>query len=72
MGLDAGIRRKIWALIKKIQLQNTTIVLTTHYIEEAEFLAGRVAFLDKGSIVVVLSCNIWIWMSCWRIWKWRP
>jgi ABC-2 type transport system ATP-binding protein len=53
VGLDAGIRRKIWALIKKIQLQNTTIFLTTHYIEEAEFLAGRVAFLDKGSIVVV-------------------
>ena len=53
VGLDAGMRRKIWALIKKIQLQNTTIFLTTHYIEEAEFLAGRVAFLDKGTIVVV-------------------
>jgi ABC-2 type transport system ATP-binding protein len=53
VGLDAGMRRKIWALIKKIQQHGTTIFLTTHYIEEAEFLAGRVAFLDKGSIVVV-------------------
>ena len=53
VGLDAGMRRKIWALIRKIQQHGTTIFLTTHYIEEAEFLAGRVAFLDKGSIVVV-------------------
>ncbi|OGR14517.1 MAG: ABC transporter [Desulfobacula sp. GWF2_41_7] len=53
VGLDAAIRRKIWALIKKIQQHGTTIFLTTHYIEEAEFLADRVAFLDKGSIVVV-------------------
>ncbi len=53
VGLDAGIRRKIWALIKKIRQHGTTIFLTTHYIEEAEFLADRVAFLDKGSIVTV-------------------
>jgi len=51
VGLDANIRRRIWALIKKIQQNGTTIFLTTHYIEEAEFLAGRVAFLDEGSIV---------------------
>lgn len=53
VGLDAAIRRKIWALIRKIRQHGTTIFLTTHYIEEAEFLADRVAFLDKGSIVVV-------------------
>ena len=53
VGLDAGMRRKIWALIKKIQQHGTTIFLTTHYIEEAEMLADRVAFLDRGSIVVV-------------------
>ena len=41
VGLDAAIRRKIWALIKKIQQQGTTIFLTTHHIEEAEFLAGQ-------------------------------
>jgi len=53
VGLDAGMRRKIWALIKKIQQRGTTVFLTTHYIEEAQFLADRVAFMDKGSIVVV-------------------
>lgn len=53
VGLDANIRRKIWSLIKRIQQKGTTIFLTTHYIEEAEFLADRVAFLDEGRIVVV-------------------
>ncbi|WP_461833973.1 ABC transporter ATP-binding protein [Desulfothermus sp.] len=55
VGLDAKIRRRIWAIIKKIQQQGTTIFLTTHYIEEAEFLAQRVAFLDKGRIVTIDS-----------------
>ena len=53
VGLDAKIRRRIWALIKKIQNKGATIFLTTHYIEEAEFLADRVAFLDEGKIVVI-------------------
>ena len=53
VGLDANIRRKIWALIKRIQTEGTTIFLTTHYIEEAEFLAQRVAFIDDGRIVAV-------------------
>ncbi len=39
-GLDPGIRRKIWSLVKKIQGEGTTVFLTTHYIEEAEFLAA--------------------------------
>ncbi len=50
VGLDADIRRRIWGLIKQIQKQGTTVFLTTHYIEEAEFLADRVAFLDSGKI----------------------
>ncbi len=53
VGLDANIRRRIWALIKKIQQSGTTIFLTTHYIEEAEFLAERVAFLNEGRIVAI-------------------
>lgn len=55
VGLDAGIRRRIWALIKRIQGKGTTIFLTTHYIEEAEFLAQRVAFLDEGRIIAMDS-----------------
>jgi len=53
VGLDADIRRRIWGLIKKIQRTGATIFLTTHYIEEAEFLADRVAFLDEGKIVII-------------------
>ncbi len=53
VGLDPNIRRRIWALIKKIQHGGVTIFLTTHYIEEAEFLADRVAFLDQGRIVAL-------------------
>lgn len=53
VGLDPAIRRRIWSLVKKIQQNGSTIFLTTHYIEEAEFLAGRVAFLESGSIVAL-------------------
>jgi len=51
VGLDPSIRRRLWSLLKRIQQDGTTIFLTTHYIEEAEFLADRVAFLDQGHIV---------------------
>ena len=54
-GLDPSIRRRIWALIKRIQKEGTTIFLTTHHIEEAEFLADRVAFIDLGEIVALDS-----------------
>ena len=50
VGLDADVRRRLWGLIKTIQAGGTTIFLTTHYIEEAEFLADRVAFLDAGRL----------------------
>lgn len=52
-GLDPAIRRRIWSLVKNIQMNGATIFLTTHYIEEAEFLAERVAFLDEGKIVAL-------------------
>lgn len=58
VGLDAAIRRRIWALIKKIQQAGATIFLTTHYIEEAEFLADRVAFLNEGKIVAIDSPQV--------------
>ena len=51
VGLDPKIRRRIWALVKRIQQRGTTVFLTTHYIEEAEFLADRVAFLHEGAVV---------------------
>jgi ABC-2 type transport system ATP-binding protein len=68
VGLDAGIRRKIWTLIKKIQQQGTTIFLTTHYIEEAEFLADRVAFIDQGAMVALdTPANLMATRGAWAI-----
>lgn len=53
VGLDPAIRRKSWSLIKRIQNEGATVFLTTHYIEEAEFLADRVAFLESGKLITV-------------------
>jgi ABC-2 type transport system ATP-binding protein len=53
VGLDPHIRRKIWSFIKSIQAKGTTILLTTHYMEEAETLSDRVAFINKGEIVAI-------------------
>jgi ABC-2 type transport system ATP-binding protein len=53
VGLDPAIRRRIWSLIRQVRESGMTIFLTTHYIEEAEFLADRVAFLDQGRMVAL-------------------
>lgn len=50
-GLDPHIRRKIWSFIKNIQARGTTVLLTTHYMDEAENLADRVGFIFSGKII---------------------
>ncbi len=52
-GMDALARRKMWDLLKKINQGNLTIILTTHYMEEAEALCDRVALIHKGTLDVV-------------------
>lgn len=51
-GLDPIGRRNLWEIISEIKKQGKTIVLTTHYMEEAEILCDRVAIMDKGKIIV--------------------
>ncbi len=52
-GLDPQARRNLWELIRTIQQQGTTIVLTTHYMDEAEYLCDRIAIMDKGKIIAL-------------------
>ncbi len=52
-GLDPQARRNIWELIQDIKKQGTTVVLTTHYMEEAEMLCDRVAIMDNGKIIAL-------------------
>ena len=52
-GLDPAARRKVWRLIRDIRDNGVTIVLTTHFMEEAEYLCDRVAIMDKGLILTI-------------------
>ena len=53
VGLDAQTRRLLWELIRRLNLDGTTIFLTTHYIEEAEALCQRVGILHQGHLIAV-------------------
>lgn len=50
-GVDIELRRSMWEFLRKINQQGVTIILTTHYLEEAEMLCRNVAIIDKGSII---------------------
>jgi ABC-2 type transport system ATP-binding protein len=50
-GVDIEIRRSMWKLMKEVNQQGTTIILTTHYLEEAESLCRNIAIIDQGKIV---------------------
>ncbi len=52
-GLDPVARHNLWDLIKKINAEGVTIVLTTHYMEEAEYLCNRIAIMDQGRILQI-------------------
>ena len=52
-GVDVELRRDMWTLVRKLREGGVTIILTTHYIEEAEEMADRIGVIDKGELVVV-------------------
>jgi ABC-2 type transport system ATP-binding protein len=52
-GVDVELRRALWRYVRRLRDQGTTIVLTTHYLEEAEELADRVGVIDRGRLLVV-------------------
>ncbi len=56
-GLDPQARRNLWDLITDIRKQGTTVIITTHYMDEAEVLCDRVAIVDSGNIIAINSPN---------------
>ncbi len=52
-GVDIELRRDLWEYVRKLRAGGTTVVLTTHYLEEAEALADRVGIIDKGKLQLV-------------------
>ena len=50
-GVDIELRRSMWEFLRKINQQGVTIILTTHYLEEAEMLCRNIAIIDKGQII---------------------
>src|SRR5580698_3364984 len=59
-GLDPQARRNLWDLIREIRDNGTTVVITTHYMDEAEVLCDRVAFVDGGNIIGINSPDAFI------------
>jgi ABC-2 type transport system ATP-binding protein len=54
-GLDPQARRNLWDLIRQIRDKGATVVITTHYMDEAENLCGRVGIMEKGRIIALDS-----------------
>jgi ABC-2 type transport system ATP-binding protein len=54
-GLDPQARRSLWELIREIRANGTTVIITTHYMDEAEQLCDRIAILDQGKIIKLNS-----------------
>jgi ABC-2 type transport system ATP-binding protein len=55
IGLDPQIRHQMWDIIRKARMEGRTVMITTHYIEEAEALCNRVAILSKGKLIALDS-----------------
>jgi ABC-2 type transport system ATP-binding protein len=56
-GVDVELRQTLWAFIAKLNKQGSTVLLTTHYLEEAEALCGRIAMLKQGRVVALDSTS---------------
>lgn len=72
VGLDPQVRRRLWDLIRRLSGEDITVLLTTHYIEEAEALCDRVAIMEKGSLIALdtpaeLCCRVGSYVVEWQL-----
>ena len=52
-GVDVELRKDMWEMVRGLRAEGVTIILTTHYIEEAELMADRVGVINKGELILV-------------------
>ena len=52
-GVDVALRREMWALVRRLRTGGVTVILTTHYIDEAEEMADRIGVINKGELILV-------------------
>ncbi|HMU66546.1 MAG TPA: ABC transporter ATP-binding protein, partial [Cellvibrionaceae bacterium] len=57
-GVDVELRHDMWRMVRELREQGTTIILTTHYIEEAEDMADRIGVIRKGELIVVENKDV--------------
>jgi ABC-2 type transport system ATP-binding protein len=55
VGLDPDIRKKLWDIIKQLKANGITVILTTHYLDEAEYLSDRICILHRGKVKLIES-----------------
>ncbi|MFT4014923.1 MAG: ABC transporter ATP-binding protein [Paracoccus sp. (in: a-proteobacteria)] len=54
-GVDVALRREMWQVVRELRAQGVTVILTTHYLEEAEDMADRIGVIDRGRLLLVQS-----------------
>jgi ABC-2 type transport system ATP-binding protein len=57
-GVDVGLRREMWKMVRDLRESGVTIILTTHYIEEAQEMADRIGVINKGELIVVEDTEV--------------
>ncbi len=66
-GVDVELRRALWEFAHRLHQEGHTILLTTHYLEEAESMCDRIAILDRGRVVALSDKSALISRNSWRI-----